>query len=85
MPSSVLTGRDDRLDDAGAWISELASLDEEHARRDYFLAEPRAHRFDLALQLYAEVLQLAYVDLERAARLAQAAEWLAELLDDESA
>jgi CHAT domain-containing protein len=83
MSSGVVTSG--QLDDAGVWISKLASLDEECARRDYFLAEPRAHRFEIATQLYAEALQLAYVDVDRAARLSQAGEWLAELLDDESA
>jgi len=84
MESGAVTGADGRWSDAGPWISGLASLDEERARREYFSAEPRAHRFEIASQLYAEVLQLAYVNLERADRLSQAIKWLADLLGDES-
>ena len=67
------------------WIEQLADLEDAAARRDFFSRDSRAHHAGTAEKLHAEVLRLAYVDIERAARLAEAAGWLAELLNDASA
>jgi CHAT domain-containing protein/tetratricopeptide (TPR) repeat protein len=82
MPVSALTKPEERLD-TPAWIARLADLEDPKARREFFLATPEAHGPALAQALHAEVLRLAYVDLDRAARLAEAAEWLAGALDTE--
>jgi len=81
MPASTLPRPESRLD-AARWIARLGELEDEAARREFFLDAPPPP--DLAAALHAEVLRLAYVDLERAARLAQAAGWLAGLLRDET-
>ncbi len=73
------------LEDSAAWIAQLGDLIEEKTRRDFFSSDPRAHDLRTAERLHAEVLRLAYVDLQRAERLAQATGWLADVLNDESA
>jgi CHAT domain-containing protein len=75
-----------RLDppDAAAWIDRLAGITERPARHEFFLAEPAAHHAGMVEQLQAGVLRLAHVDVERAERLAEAALWLADLLNDDT-
>ncbi len=74
MSASTLPRPEARLDTA-EWIARLGSLEDESARRQFFSHTPLPS--DLSQALHAEVLRLAYVDLDRASRLAQAAEWLA--------
>ena len=81
MPAGELTL--DRAKTEESWIARLANLEEESARRELF-TQTAFLTPATAEQLYAEVLRFAYVDLDRAARLAQAAEWLAERTADET-
>ncbi|HMD49325.1 MAG TPA: hypothetical protein VKG79_09515, partial [Bryobacteraceae bacterium] len=80
MPAALSEERAQR-DDPAAWMRRLADLDDVDARRDFFSSDAGAHRLDTAERFHAEVLRLAYVDVQRAARLAEATEWLAALLD----
>ncbi len=84
MPASLATTPEAPFD-IPAWIAQLAEIETEERRRELFLSAPDSHNLRVAEQFHAEVLRLAYVDLDRAARLAQAAGWLAELLDDDAA
>jgi CHAT domain-containing protein/tetratricopeptide (TPR) repeat protein len=84
MPASALTTPEPPID-LPAWIVKLADVESEQGRREFFFSTPAAHQPSLAQQLHAEVLRLAYVDLDRAGRLSQAAEWLSEILDDDGA
>ena len=83
MPVSVTTTPEPAVDLAG-WVGRLAAAASEPDRRELFLDTPSAHSLDAANQLHAEVLRLAYVDLDQAARLSQAADWLAEVLDTDA-
>ena len=71
--------------DPQVWIHRLANLEDTEARRDFFASEPGAHNLLAAERLHTEVLRLAYVDVQQAARLAEAAGWLAKLLDEPAA
>jgi len=64
------------------WIARLGDLEDETARRELLLQAPAAA--DLPGALHGEVLRLAYVDLVRASRFAQAAEWLADAKQDDA-
>ena len=85
MAVDPLTAPAAELEDPAAWIARLGELSDEKDRRDFFSSHPRAHLPSTAEKLHAEVLRLAYVDLKRAERLAEAADWLAEVLHNESA
>lgn len=85
MPSNALAAGAVQREDTGLWIARLGELSEESERREFFLSQPKTHQLRTAERLHSEVLRLAYVDLKRAERLAQASEWLADLLGDESA
>ena len=74
MAAPTLPESEARLD-AAAWIVRLGDLDDEAARRQLVQHAPAVP--GLSPALHAEVLRLAYVDVERAARFAQASEWLA--------
>jgi len=64
------------------WIHRLANLEDTEARRDFFSSQPGAHNLSAAERLHTEVLRLAYVDVQQAARLAEAIGWLAKLLNE---
>src|SRR5271165_4072621 len=74
MSSSTLPKIDESFD-AAAWLAQLGDIGDEAARRAFFDQAPQA--WELAPVLHAEVLRLAYADVERAARFTQAVEWLA--------
>ncbi len=74
MAAPTLPESEARMD-AAAWIARLGDLDDEAARRQLVQHAPPMP--GLSSALHAEVLRLAYVDVERAARFAQASEWLA--------
>jgi len=84
MPSATLTTPKAPLD-IPAWIVKLADIESEQGRRELLWNTPEAHQLGVADQFHAEVLRLAYVDLDRAARLSQAAGWLAEILNEDAA
>jgi tetratricopeptide (TPR) repeat protein len=77
LPTSE-TGRE-----AAEWIARFGDLADEAARRESIGSAPPA--LDLAPALHAEVLRLAYADVERAARFAEAAGWLAEIASTDAA
>ena len=83
MPTTIAAAA--ALLDVSAWIGKFAAIATEQDRRALLWKTPEAHHLNIAAQLHAEVLRLAYVDLDRAARLSQAAAWLAEILDDAAA
>jgi tetratricopeptide (TPR) repeat protein len=68
--------------DMAQWIARLGDLENESVRREFFDQTPLT--LDLAPALHAEVLRFAYADIERAARFAQAAGWLAGIKADDS-
>ncbi len=63
-------------------VGRLAKTASGQARHKLLEREISLHNRTTVQRLYAEVLQLAYKDLEGAERLAQAAEWLADRLGD---
>ncbi len=64
-------------------LEEIAAVDTEVERRDFFGRHPELVRISLVPSLCAEVTRLFGVDLDRAGRLAETARWLAETLDDD--
>jgi tetratricopeptide (TPR) repeat protein len=85
MPPDALPVERVELEDSAAWIARLGDLAQEDARREFFSSVPQAHHLATAEQLHTEVLRLAYVDLKRAERLAEATEWLADVLHNPAA
>ena len=85
MPAGAPTADRTRSEHLTAWIHGLTDLEDAAARRDLFSSQPEALHPETAERLHAEVLRLAYVDLQRAGRLAEAAEWLAQELNHPSA
>ena len=73
----------DQDQDQSHFISQLARLADERARRKIFRHHPQLHHPAMVERLYEETVKLARVDLQQADRLAQAASWLAEKLDDD--
>ena len=69
--------------DAADWIARFGDVEDAAARRDLVFNAPLA--LDLGPALHAEVLRLAYVDVERAARFAEAAQWRAEIANNDAA
>ena len=74
-----------QTEDIALWIARLGDLSEETSRREFFSSDPGSLNLFTSETLHTEVLRLAYVDLQRAERLAQATEWLADVLEDEIA
>jgi CHAT domain-containing protein/predicted negative regulator of RcsB-dependent stress response len=66
------------------WIETLADLPTEKARRSFLRAKGWLHVPAANARLYDEVVRLARVDLNRAARLAHAARWLADKINDDA-
>ncbi|HYK88871.1 MAG TPA: CHAT domain-containing protein [Acidobacteriota bacterium] len=64
-------------------ITELAQLSDAAARRGMLRRNRRLHSPEVVDFLYEEVVRLARVDLRQADRLAQAAAWIAERLEDD--
>ncbi len=69
---------------ARPWLEEVAALETDGERRDFFALRGELMRADRIAALCAEVSRLFGVDLEGAQRLAEAARWLAETLDDDA-
>ncbi len=64
-------------------ISRLARLSDAAARREVLKRNRRLHDPAVVEFLYREVVRLARVDVQQADRLAQAAAWIAERLEDD--
>ena len=64
------------------WVAKLSLQIDEGERRKIFRAHSRGRIEPLIDRLYDEVVKLARVDMERADRVAQASEWLAERAQD---
>ncbi|HLY92611.1 MAG TPA: CHAT domain-containing tetratricopeptide repeat protein [Candidatus Angelobacter sp.] len=64
------------------WIINLAALDDESRRREFLTAHPEAHNATAVESLYNAVVVFARVDLQKAERMAQAAGWIAEQIND---
>src|SRR5579864_841463 len=64
------------------WIIDLAALADEGRRRDFLAAHPEAHNAAAVESLYNAVVVFARVDLQKAERMAQAASWIAEQVND---
>ena len=69
----------------GNWLDEVAELATDDARLEFFRSRGWLHNFAAVEQLYDEVVRLSRVDLERAARLAKAAQSLAKQIKDDAA
>jgi tetratricopeptide (TPR) repeat protein len=67
------------------WISQLSGLADKRGRRRLLRQHSRLRSQKVVESLYQEVVRLVRVDLQRAARVAQAAAWLAEDLNDDYA
>ncbi len=70
------------MDNLGVWIGGLSGAEEETSLRAWYDAHPAEHRPIALRQLDEEVRRLAFVDLDRADRLAQVSSWMAEELGD---
>jgi CHAT domain-containing protein len=64
------------------WVAQLSLQADEGTRRRIFSSHSRGRTEPLVDRLYDEVVKLARVDMERADRVAQASEWLAEKAGD---
>lgn len=67
------------------WIAELAAITGEQERRAYLAVRPDVRNRDAIQSLYDAVVTLVRVDVQQAERLAQAASWIAEELNDAAA
>jgi CHAT domain-containing protein len=68
-----------------AWIGRLSLLPGERERRNLLRKHAGPGSTQLVELLYQEVVKLVRINLQRAERVAQAAGWLAEELDDDAA
>lgn len=63
-------------------VAQVAAIADGRARREFLRSAAGLHNAAAVEAVYDEAVKLTRVDLEQAARLAQAARWLAALLDD---
>lgn len=72
-------------EDLAAWMQRLAEPGDAAVRRKLCSGHPGCHSVQAMERLHAEILRLAYVDVARAARLAEACGWIADFLNEPGA
>jgi CHAT domain-containing protein len=77
----VVQGQDERLD---GLVARLAACETAAARASCLRAHRELWQPEVVERLYADVVKLARTDLRQAERLAKAAKWVADKLDDDT-
>src|SRR5437867_7135364 len=73
----------DRLDALDELVGELAECSTSRARVSFLRRHKEFQDPAVVEHLYARVVRLARIDLQQADRLAQAAKWVADRLEDD--